>query len=78
MIQIKFISNMNRFFRTLERCKGDVILHLPDDSTCNLSHDKTARQLLDMADTRKKELSLSLTNAGDFPLFLSFMLEAAC
>lgn len=78
MIKIKAISNMNRFFRTLERCRGDVILHLPDETTCNLSHDKTACQLLDMGDAAQKELTISLTNAGDFPLFLNFMLEAAC
>lgn len=78
MMKIKSIANMENFFHTVEQCQGSVLLHLPDQTVCDLKQNLLASHLLRMGNAGQKELTLSLTNGKDFPLFLTYMMEAAC
>ena len=36
MLKILMIPNTERFLEKVNSCNGDVVLHLPDESTCSL------------------------------------------
>jgi len=77
MIKIMLISNMDKFIEKIESCQGDVMLNLPDGSECSLKTDNTARQMLRMLHSDNEELDLRLTDSRDFPIIMSYMMQAA-
>jgi len=54
-----------------------VMLNLPDGSECSLKTDNTARQMLRMLHSENEELDLRLTDSRDFPIIMSYMMQAA-
>ena len=77
MIKIMLISNMEKFLEKIQSCHGDVLLHLPDDTVCNLKHDHTALQILTMLHSTNKELDISLTDVRDYGIIMNYMMSAA-
>ena len=76
MFQMMTIPNTERFLRIVEESRGDVVLHLPDDTSCSLKDSAVARQLLRVSRPGRSGLRLSLSDPADFPAFLKYMLEA--
>ena len=77
MFKIMLISDMEKFLEKVNSCHGDVLLHLPDDTVCNLKEDHTALQMLRMMKLNGKGLNLSLTDVRDFPIMMNYMMSAA-
>lgn len=77
MLKILLIPNTDRFLEKVNSCSGDVVLHLPDQSTCSLKNDRIAAQMLRMMDVNKNGLTLSLTNPSDYSIMLNYMVGAA-
>ena len=77
MIKIMLISNMEKFLEKVQKCYGDVMLHLPDGSVCNLKTDHTAMQILTMLHSSNRELTLSLTDIRDYAIIMEYMMHAA-
>lgn len=77
MIKIMMISDMEQFLNKVQSCHGDVMLHLPDGTQCNLKSDHIAIQLLKMLHSTNRELDLSLTDARDFPIIMQYMMWSA-
>ena len=66
MLKILLIPDADRFLEKVKTCSGDVILHLPDNSTCSLKSDHVAAQMIKMMDLSKDGLRLSHRSEG-FP-----------
>lgn len=77
MFKIMLISDMEKFLEKVNSCHGDVLLHLPDDTVCNLKEDHTALQMLRMMKINGKGLNLTLTDVRDFPIMMNYMMSAA-
>ena len=77
MLKILLIPNTDRFLEKVNSCSGDVVLHLPGQSTCSLKNDRIAAQMLRMMDVNKNGLTLSLTNPSDYAIMLDYMVNAA-
>ena len=77
MIKIMLISNMEKFLEKIQSCHGDVLLHLPDDTVCNLKNDHTALQILTMLHSTNRELDISLTDVRDYGIIMDYMMSAA-
>ena len=77
MVKIMLISDMEKFLEKVNSCHGDVLLHLPDDTVCNLKEDHTALQMLRMMKINGKGLNLTLTDVRDFPIMMNYMMSAA-
>ncbi len=73
MFQIMMLPDAEDFLSVVERSRGQVLLHLPDDSRCDLKRDHTACQLLRVMRPGKEGLSISLSDARDVPAFLDYM-----
>ena len=73
MFQIMMLPDAEDFLSVVERSRGQVLLHLPDDSRCDLKRDNTARQLLRAMRPREEGLCISLSDARDVPAFLDYM-----
>ena len=77
MPKIMLISDMEKFLEKVNNCHGDVLLHLPDDTVCNLKEDHTALQLLRMMKLNGKGLNISLTDVRDYPIMMNYLMNAA-
>lgn len=77
MLRIMLISDMEKFLEKVQSCHGDVLLHLPDDTVCNLKEDHTALQMLKMMQLGGKSLDLSLTDVRDYGIMMNYMMNAA-
>jgi len=77
MLKILLLPNADTFLEKVNSCAGDVVLHLPDQSTCSLKNDRIAAQMLRMMDVNKNGLTLSLTNPSDYSIMLNYMVNAA-
>ncbi|MDY5220870.1 MAG: hypothetical protein ACI4O8_11830 [Aristaeellaceae bacterium] len=77
MLRIMLISDMEKFLEKVQSCQGDVLLHLPDGTVCNLKEDHTAIQMLKMMQLDGKGLNLSLTDVRDYPIMVNYMMNAA-
>ena len=71
------IPNTDKFLEKVNSCNGDVILHLPDESTCSLKDNHIATQMLRLMDVNKNGLTLSLTDPADVSIMLNYMVGAA-
>ena len=77
MLKILMIPNTERFLEKVNSCNGDVVLHLPDESTCSLKDNHIATQMLRLMDVNKNGLTLSLTDPADVSIMLNYMVNAA-
>ena len=77
MLKIMLISDMEKFLNKINQCQGDVLLHLPDNTVCDLKNDHTAVQLLKMMKENHSELDLTLTEPRDYAIMMGYMMQAA-
>lgn len=77
MLKILMIPNTDKFLEKVNSCNGDVVLHLPDESTCSLKNNHIATQMLRLMDVNKNGLTLSLTDPADVSIMLNYMVNAA-
>ena len=77
MLKIMMISDMDKFLEKVRMCEGEVNLHLPDGSTCDLKKDHTAVQLLTLLHSINRELDISLTDPRDYAPIMRYMMSAA-
>ncbi|MBQ8506713.1 MAG: hypothetical protein IJ466_04710 [Clostridia bacterium] len=77
MLKIMLISDMEKFLNKVNQCQGEVLLHLPDDTVCDLKKDHTAIQMLKMMNTSHSELDLTLTEPRDYAIMMGYMMQAA-
>lgn len=69
MFQMMTIPNTERFLRIVEESRGDVVLHLPDDTSCSLKDSAVARQLLRVSRPGRSGLRLSLSDPALLELY---------
>ncbi len=77
MLKIMKINNVESFMEKVRDCQGEVNLHLPDGSVCDLKSDNTAAQILTMLHSIDHELDISLTDPRDCVPIMRFMMCAA-
>lgn len=77
MLKIMLISDMEKFLNKVDECQGDVLLHLPDETVCDLKKDHTAIQMLKMLKLEKGGLDLTLTEPRDYAIIMNYMMQAA-
>lgn len=77
MLRVTFIPNKERFFELIQSCKGNVLLHLPDNSTRDLKCDPTAYQMLRLLPHGPADLCMSFSDPDDSSAFLQYMMRAA-
>lgn len=77
MFQIMLMPNAEKFLSLVQQSRGDVLLHLPDGSLCSLKGDHTAAQMLRSMRLGRGGVSISVSDPGDAPMFLRYMMETA-
>ena len=77
MLKIMMIPDMDKFLEKVHACEGEVNLHLPDGTTCDLKNDHTAVQLLTLLHSTDHELDISLTDPRDYAPIMRYMMSAA-
>ena len=68
--------NPEKFFHTVDQSMGQVLQHLADGSQYDLKHNLSIRQLLHTVMPGREGLTISLTNSGDIPAFMSYLISA--
>lgn len=77
MIRFTYIENMEKFAEAVKKCQGSVLLHLPDNTTCDLKTDPVANQMLKLLPSGYNDLCLSFSNAHDSSTLMKYMMVAA-
>lgn len=77
MLKIFRINDVDKFMEKVNDCQGEVNLHLPDGSVCDLKKDRTAVQLLELLHPEDCELDISLSDPRDCIPLLRYMMCAA-
>lgn len=77
MFKIMMLPDADHFLNVVEHSRGQVLLHLPDNTRCDLKRDNTARQLLRAMRPGREGLCISLSDARDVPAFLDYMIGSA-
>lgn len=77
MLRIMLISDMEKFLEKVLKCRGDVLLHLTNDTVCNLKTDSTAMEVLKLFKVNGNELCLTLTDPRDYAIMVEYMMHAA-
>lgn len=76
MLRMMMMPDRERFLDIVDHSRGDVLLCLPDHTDCDLKTDPAARQLLRKLDLGPEGVDLQLTDLGDLPAYLHYMMEA--
>lgn len=76
MLTMMYLPDRKRFLQLVSQSRGDVVLHLPDNSRLSLKQDPTAQRLLQVMDPGQDGLQITLTNPTDTTAFMRYMLEA--
>ena len=77
MFQIMMLPDADNFLKVVEGSYGQVLLHLPDDTRCDLKRDHTARQMLRVMRPPPVGFCVSLPDAREVPAFLDYMIGSA-
>lgn len=76
MLHIQVLDK-ERFMRQVALSRGSVYLHFRDGSVCDIKHDRSAANILQLMDSAPADgISISLDDPADVPGFLHYMLEA--
>ncbi len=76
MAKIMNFSDIGRLADVIGRCKGDVFLNLPDRTRFNLKQNRDVLQLLRYMQPSEAALELSISDKGDLPIIIGYMMEA--
>lgn len=74
MFQIMMLPDAENFLHVVEHSRGQVLLHLPDNTRCDLKRDHTARQMIRAMRPGREGLCISLSDARDVPAFIDYMI----
>ena len=74
MFKINIIPNMERFLNVVARSRGKVLLHLPDNTQCDLKEDGAVRQLFQTMLPGQDGVRISLSDPGDVLAFINYMI----
>ena len=77
MFKIRMLPDAENFLNVVQHSRGQVLLHLPDKTFCDLKRDNTARQMLRAMRPSQEGLCISLSDARDVPAFLDYMIGSA-
>lgn len=77
MMTIFMMPDPEKFLKVVFQSRGQVLLHLPDGSRCDLKRSVVAGQLLRVMEPGREGLRISLTDQQDLPAFVRYMGEAA-
>ena len=77
MFRIMMLPDAENFLNVVQHSRGQVLLHLPDKTFCDLKRDNTARQLLRAMRPSQEGLCISLSDARDVPACLDYMIGSA-
>ena len=77
MFKIMMLPDTENFLHVVESNRGQVLLHLTDNTHCDLKRDNTARQMLRAMRPGPEGLCISLSDARDVPAFLDYMIGSA-
>lgn len=78
MLKIFLMPDAEKFLSLIRRCRGDVLLQLPDGSQCSLKHNDTAQQLVRITRPGRDGISIRFSDSGDIPTFLRYFAGAMC
>lgn len=70
------IPNMDAFLKVVEESRGQVQLHLPNQSVCELKGSDLSQQISRSLRSAGVPLRISLSDPQDTPSFLRYMMEA--
>ena len=76
MLQMMMLPDRDRFLEIVDHSRGSVLLRLPDHTDCDLKTDPAARELLRLLGPGEEGVDLRLTDPGDLPAYLHYMMEA--
>lgn len=76
MARITNIANMDRLANAVGRCKGDVFLRLPDQTSFNLKQNREVLQLLRYMQPTQGAVELDLANKSDLEIIIQYMMES--
>ena len=76
MLRMMLLPDKERFLDIVDHSRGDVLLCLPDHTDCDLKTDPAARELLRLLGPGEEGVDLRLTDPGDLPAYLHYMMEA--
>lgn len=71
------IPNTEKFLKIVSQSCGNVMLHLPDGSLCDLKQSNIAKQFIRMMSIGKDGLRVTLSRDTDVSCFIRYMQEAA-
>ncbi|MCI9668878.1 hypothetical protein D7Y09_06190 [bacterium 1XD42-1] len=71
------IPNTDKFLNMVTQSCGNVMLHLPDGSMCDLKQSNIARQFIRMMSIGKDGLRITLSKENDISSFIRYMQESA-
>lgn len=77
MIKVMMLPDAEDFLNVVANSRGQVLLHLPDNTSCDLKRDNTARQLLRLMNPGRDGLCISLSDTRDVPAFLEYIIGSA-
>ena len=69
MFQIMMLPDADNFLKVVEGSYGQVLLHLPDDTRCDLKRDHTARQMLRVMRPTQEGFASASPTPGTCPPF---------
>lgn len=75
-MKIFSIPDVGSFLGLVRKCRGDVMLHLPDGGQVELKRDHTAQQLLQIMYPGQSCLDIRLSNSSDILDFIQYMRES--
>ena len=76
MLRMMLLPDKERFLDIVDHSRGEVLLCLPDHTDCDLKTDPAARELLRLLGPGEEGVDLRLTDPGDLPAYLHYMMEA--
>ena len=77
MFKIMMLPDTENFLHVVERSRGQVLLHLPNNTHCDLKRNNTARQMLRAIRPGPEGLCISLSDARDVLSFLVYIIGSA-
>lgn len=76
MLHIQVLDK-ERFLHQVALSRGSIYLHCKDGSVCDIKHDRSAANVLQLMDTAPADgICISLADPADVPGFLRYLLEA--
>ncbi len=76
MLTIYKITDYKQFMNTIQRCSGEVMMHLSHDKKVNLKKDENAMGMIEVMKPRENGILLSVTNKEDVSILVNYMVQS--